>query len=304
MVKMNNITDNSIETSIHDYLSEKQATGALSKTSIINRRYELFRFKKFCNGHNIYEARKIHKNIVVRYLKTLKVARTTKTTIMHILSMYMDYLVREEIILDNYAALLEKPKNSYPEADYLEFEEVEKLFQTEAKLATAKTVDRNLLIMNLLFTLCLRASEVVNLKEEDIRTDLKQIWIKRKGGKLAKLPLNDDIVEQVWNWYAIRDEYFGSDTPWVFLSSRGNQLTTRQARYIVSNALNRAGICKRKNGTHLLRHSGATLRLKRGEDIKVIQYLLGHSSLATTERYLHFNESELKSMVDRSPRLL
>ena len=289
---------------IDAYLSERQATGALSKTTVVNRKYELLRFKKFCNDHNIHEAERIHKNIVIRYLKNLKVARTTKTTIMHILSMYMDFLVKEGVILDNYAALLEKPKNVYPEADYLEFTEVEILFQSEAQLATSKTVDRNLLIMNLLFTLCLRASEVVNLKNDDVRTESKQIWVKRKGGKLAKLPLNDDLVEQLWNWHTARDEYYGNDQPWLFLSSRGNQLTTRQARYIVANALDRSGICKRKNGTHLLRHSGATLRLKRGEDIRVIQYLLGHSSLATTERYLHFNESELKKMVDRSPKLL
>ena len=289
--------------SINEYLSEKQAIGKLSNTSVVNRRYELIRFSKFCISHKIKYSEKIHKNIVVHYLKTIKVAKTTKTTIMYILSMYMDYLVQEGIIQDNYASILDKPRNNYPEADYLEFWEVEKIFQTEASLATFKTVDRNLLIMNLFFILCLRASEVMNLKLEDVRLELKQIWMRRKGGKIAKLPLNDDLVEQFLNWYTIRFQYQGADTQWVFLSSRGNPLTTRQARYIVSNALKRANIFKRKNGTHLLRHSGATWRLKRGEDIKVIQYLLGHNSLATTEKYLHFNENDLKKMVNRSPKL-
>lgn len=293
-----------IESSINEYLSEKEAIGKLSKTSVLNRRYELKRFLNFCISHNIKNSEKIHKNIIIKYLKTLNVAKTTKRTIIYILSMYMDFLVKEGIVADNYASILEKPKNSYPEADYLEFTEVEKLFQSEASDATPKTVDRNLLVMNLFFTLCLRASEVVNLKIEDVRLELKQLWVKRKGGKVAKLPINDDLIEQFLNWYVIRKAYYGTDTHWVFLSSRGNALTTRQARYIVANALERAGICKRKNGTHLLRHSGATLRLKRGEDIKVIQYMLGHSSLATTEKYLHFNETDLKEMVDRSPKLL
>jgi site-specific recombinase XerD len=289
--------------SINEYLSENTAIGKLSKSSVINRRYELNRFYRFCISHKIKYAEKIHKNIVVRYLKAIKVAKTTKTTIMHILSMYMDYLVQEGIIQDNYAAILDKPKNNYPEADYLEFWEVEKIFQTEANQATPKTVDRNLLLMSLFFTLCLRASEVVNLRLKDVRLELKQVWLRRKGGKIAKLPLNDDIAEQFLNWYTMRRQYHGTDTHWVFLSSHGNPLTTRQARYIVSNALKRANIFKRKNGTHLLRHSGATWRLKRGEDIKVIQYLLGHSSLATTEKYLHFNENDLKEMVNRSPKL-
>jgi site-specific recombinase XerD len=293
-----------IYTSIDEYLSEMQAIGKLSQTSIINRKYELIRFAKFCISHKIEYAEKIHKNIIIQYLKSIKVVKTTKTTIMHILCMYMDYLVKEGAIQDNYAAILDKPTHNSPEADYLEFWEVEKLFQTEAGIATPKTVDRNLLVMSLFFTLCLRASEVVNLKLDDVRLELKQVWIKRKGGKIAKLPLNDDIVEHFLNWYDTRQQYLGSDTSWVFLSSRGNPLTTRQARYIVSNALKRANIIKRNNGTHLLRHSGATLRLKRGEDIKVIQYMLGHSSLATTERYLHFNENDLREMVDRSPKIL
>lgn len=294
----------SIIDSINEYLSEKSAIGTLSKTSIVNRGYELNRFERFCKSNNINNSENIHKNIVLRYLKSLNIAKTTKTTIMHILSMYMDYLVKEGVIQDNYAGILDKPKNIYPEADYMEFHEVEKLFQTEASMATAKTVDRNLLLMNLFFTLCLRASEAVNLQISDVQLELRQVWIKRKGGKIAKLPLNEDIVEQFLNWFTIRKGYAGADTHWVFLSSRGNSLTTRQARYIVANALERAQIFKRKNGTHLLRHSGATLRLKRGEDIKVIQYLLGHSSLATTERYLHFSENDLKEMVDRTPRIL
>lgn len=294
----------SIYESINEYLAEKKAIGSLSRTSLTNRRYELIRFENFCKSCNIIKSEHIHKKIVINYLKSIKVAKNTKVTIMYILSMYMDHLVKEGIIQDNYAAILEKPNNSYPDADYLEFHEVEKLFQTEARAATSKTVDRNLLLMNLFFTLCLRAGEAVNLMISDVRLELKQVWIKRKGGKIAKLPLNEDIVEQFLNWFAIRESYAGCDTNWVFLSSRGNRLTTRQARYIVANALERAQIYKRKNGTHLLRHSGATLRLKRGEDIKVIQYLLGHSSLATTERYLHFNEDDLKNMVDRSPKLL
>ncbi len=294
----------SIKDSIDYYLSENEATGSLSKTSIVNRKYELYRFCRFCKSHNITKAANIHKNIIIRYLKSLNVLKSSKITVIHILNIYLDYLVKEGVIADNYAAGISKPKNHHPEADYLEFWEVEKLFQSEANSATRKTVDRNLLLMNLFFTLCLRASEAVNLKKNDVRLELQQIWVRRKGGSIAKLPLNEDLSDQFLNWYSVRENYNGAESHWVFLSSRGNPLTTRQARYIVANALERARICKRKNGTHLLRHSGATLRLKKGEDIKVIQYILGHSSLATTEKYLHFNERELKEMVNRSPKLI
>jgi site-specific recombinase XerD len=71
----------------------------------------------------------------------------------------------------------------------------------------------------------------------------------------------------------------------------------------VSQALHRAGILKRKNGPHILRHSGASLKANSGENLIMVQYLLGHENLNTTRRYLHFDWEDLKKMVERSQKL-
>jgi integrase/recombinase XerD len=293
-----------IQDAIEEYMLVKSSTGTLSETSIYNRNYELNRFARFCNSHNVVNVIDIHKNLIIAYLREFKILNSTKTTILFILAAFMDYLVEEELILENMAAIIQKPKIYQPEADYLTYDELERLFQTEARKAPPKSVDRNLLLLSLFSILCLRASEVINMKFEDVRLDIKEVWVERKGGKIAKIPLNDDLVDRFLNWYAVRDQYKGHELPYVFLSSHGNQLTPRQARYIVSKALNRAKIIKRKKGTHLLRHSGASLLSEAGEDPRKIQFLLGHTSLATTNRYLHFDREALKEMIDRSPSIL
>ena len=296
-----------IKESINDYLKEKHILNILSDSTVHARKYELFRFAKFCNENGIDVPSKLNTSIIIDYISYLKVFKKikkfTQSTIMSILKAYFEYLFVKDIISQNFAATLEKPKFVYPDADYLEFEEVKKIFWFESEMATNKTVARNLLLINMFFTLCLRASEVVNLKMQDIKIELKQIWIERKGGIIVKFPINDEIIDHLVDWFRTRELYQGSNSDWVFLSTRGNQLTARQARSIVSTAMKRAGIIKRKNGTHILRHSGATHRLKNGENIKIIQDMLGHKAMASTEKYLHYSEKDIKEMIDRSKKL-
>ncbi|QTA89637.1 tyrosine-type recombinase/integrase [Desulfonema magnum] len=286
---------------IEDYINEKEAIGSLSQSSVENRRYELNRFAKFCKSHSLEEPANIHKNMIISYLKDQNISKASKLGIMYVLIGFMDYLVDEELILDNVASTIRKPKIYPPKADYLTFEELEQVYQSEAQNASRKMVDRNLLLFSLFTDLCLRVSEVVNLKIEDVRLDAQEIWVTRKRNKTDNIPLNDDIVNKFLNWYAIRSEYKGNESPWVFLSSHGKQLKRRQVHYIVSQALGRANIIKRKQGPHLLRHSGASLKARAGENLIMIQYLLGHENLNTTRRYLHFEWDELREMVGRSP---
>jgi len=288
---------------IEEYLDEKEAIGTLSETSIHNRRYELNRFAKFCKSHNLENTADIHKKIVISYLSRQKISKASKVGIIYVLIGFMDYMVDEELILDNIAISIDKPKLYQPKADYLTYNELERMFRSEAQNASRKVVDRNLLLFSLFTDLCLRVSEVINLKLHDVRLDAQEVWITRKREKTDNIPLNDDIVKKFLNWYAIRPEYKGNELSWVFLSSHGKQLKRRQVHYIVSNALQRADIVKRKRGPHLLRHSGASLKARAGENLIMIQYLLGHENLNTTRRYLHFDWEDLKEMVGRSPVL-
>jgi integrase/recombinase XerC len=295
--------DTSIFEAIDEYLSEKSAIGALSSSSVKNRRYELIRFAKFCKSNNIDKPPDIHKNLIVHYLSSLKIANSSKTHIIYILTGFMDYLEDEALVVENFAAIIQKPKIYDPKIDYLTFDELEKLYQTTAQTSRRKTVDRNLLLMSLFTDICLRVSETLHLRLSDVRLTAKELWVTRKRGKVDKIPLHQDLVEKFLRWYDIRPEYKGHESDWVFLSSHGRPLKPRQVHYIVSSALQAAGILKRKQGPHLLRHSGASLKARRGESLIMIQYLLGHENLNTTRKYLHFSWDDLRQMVERSPAL-
>ncbi len=154
---------------INEYFDYKEATETLSASSIHNRRFELKRFQRFCDSNKIEYVMDIKKNIIISYLKQFKISKSSKAGIIYILTSFMDYLVDEELVLDNVAAAIDKPKAYIPKADYLTFDELERLFRTEAKLGKPKVLDRNLLLYSLFSDICLRVSEAVNLKMEDTR---------------------------------------------------------------------------------------------------------------------------------------
>jgi len=292
----------SIEDAVEEYLMYSKSIGLLSETSVFNRRCELERFKRYCNEKNITWVTDIQKHVVITYLGRLNIKNNSKKTIMMILNAFFDYLITENLVLDNHMANVKKPRTFLPEGDFLTLAEINQLFYAEAQNPKEKLVDRNLLLLSLFTVLCMRVAEAIQLQQSDVHLEKKQVWVKRKGGKIAQLPLNEDLVDRFANWFEVRECFQNADKiPWIFLSTRGRQMTIRQARNVVSQALKKASINKRKNGPHLLRHSGATLYLKQGEDIKTIQYLLGHSNLSTTSRYVHTDSDTLKESINKCP---
>lgn len=295
--------DMSISEASENYFSEKEASGALSHSSVHNRKYELKRFGDFCLKHHIEKVVDIDKQILIAYLKSIKVSKSSRVLIIQIISAFMEYLVNEEVISRNIAASIDKPRIYQPATDYLTLAELEIFFQTEALKGQRKVVDRNLLLFSLFTEICLRVSEVINLKISDVRLDSMEVWITRKQQKVKKIPLNESLTDKFRKWYAVRKDFSGSEQDWVFLSTHGKKMNPRQVHYIITYALNRANIVKRKHGPHLLRHTGASLKAQSGENLIMIQYLLGHENLNTTRRYLHFDWNDLRQMVERSVKL-
>ncbi|CAN2042869.1 Tyrosine recombinase XerD [Candidatus Magnetomoraceae bacterium gMMP-15] len=302
MIKFEPDREVNIFDAVDEYLNYNRSIAALSETSLYNRSLELKRFYKFCIDRKIQKATELNKNMIISYLGSLNVASGTKKTIMSILSAFLDYLVNENLIIDNYLATVKKPKVYQIEGDYLKRDEIDHLFYTVTTTTKTKQLDRNLLLLSMFTVLCMRVGETVNLKLNEVHLNEKTIWITRKGGKIAKLPLNEDLIEKFLNWYEMRKDYKGSKNPWVFLTINGRQMQARQARYIVSQALDKSGIIKRKKGPHLLRHSGATLYLQQGVDIKTIQMLLGHSDLTTTSKYVHSDSATLTNSINNCPK--
>jgi integrase/recombinase XerD len=276
---------------IDHYLAEKSQLGKLSAASVGNRRSELTRFAKFCRRHKIDKPCDIHKNLLKAYLKSRKVSNGTRNTLINIYRSFFDYLVTEELMLDNVATTLERPRTQTPKFDFLSIDELEKVFRWEAENASEKFVDRNLLIYSIMIEVGLRVSAIINLKLDDLRLDAKQIWIKQKGGSEKQVPITEDIVNQFQTWLGVRDGFKNAEvSDHVFLASTGRQLSRKQVYELVSRAIRGAGLVKRRNGPHLLRHTGATLRALRGDGIEKIRLWLDHTGYGMSRRYVHAAE--------------
>jgi site-specific recombinase XerD len=161
------------------------------------------------------------------------------------------------------------------------------------KMINATNNIKHKLILKILYGCGLRVSELVNLNKEDINLKEKLIHIKLSKGKkdrFVKIP--DSINEELSNYYNLLSEKE------LFPSNRGGKLTTATIQAIVENTAKKAGITKEVY-PHLLRHSFATHLLEAGTDLRVIQKLLGHSDIKTTQIYTQISQQSIKNV--RSP---
>lgn len=146
------------------------------------------------------------------------------------------------------------------------------------------------LIVSLLYSSGLRVSELVNLKKEDINFEEKTGWVRKgKGSKDRLFVISESLSGELREYLNSR----GKENEYVF--SKSKALTTRNIQKIIQGTRKRADISKRVT-PHTLRHSFATHLLEQGVDIRIIQVMLGHSSLSTTQVYTHVSSEKLKSV--------
>lgn len=146
------------------------------------------------------------------------------------------------------------------------------------------------LIISLLYSTGLRVSEIVNLKVDDLAFGEKTGWVRKgKGSKDRLFVMSESLAQEIKEYLETR----GKENKYIF--SKEKPLTTRNVQKIVQGTTRRAGINK-KVTPHTLRHSFATHLLEQGNDIRIIQAMLGHASLSTTQVYTHISSEQLKKV--------
>lgn len=151
---------------------------------------------------------------------------------------------------------------------------------------------RDRLIIEMLYATGVRVSELVNIKLNDIDFNNKRIIVCGKGNK-ERIVYYGDYAEEVLNKYL--KTHVRKNNNYLFLNSKGEQITDGGIRYIIDNIMKKLSI-KTHVTPHVLRHTFATDMLNNGCDIKVVQELLGHSSLKATEIYTHVTNEHLKEV--------
>lgn len=175
------------------------------------------------------------------------------------------------------------PKKEKKLPEVLSKEEVRNLIESADNI-------KSRLIISLLYSAGLRVSELVNLKIEDLNLGECTGWVRKgKGSKDRLISISRSLAEEIKEYLERR----GSENKYLF--SKEKPLTTRNIQKIIKNTTQRAGISKRVT-PHTLRHSFATHLLEGGTDIRVIQAMLGHSSLSTTQVYTHISTEQIKKV--------
>lgn len=203
---------------------------------------------------------------------------------------------------DDPTELLESPQIGEHLPEVLSTVEVDQL---EASIDLSKWEGhRNRAIIEVLFSCGLRVSELVNLKLSDLYLDEEYVRVMGKGSKERLVPISKRAIQELAFWFDDRChmQIKPGEEDYVFLNRRGAHLTRTMILIMIKRQAVEAGIQKTIS-PHTLRHSFATALLEGGADLRIIQALLGHENIGTTEIYTHIDTSILRQeILEHHPR--
>lgn len=214
------------------------------------------------------------------------------------------FLFLEKEITDDPTELLESPQIGEHLPEVLSTAEVDML---EASIDLSKPEGhRNRAIIEVFFSCGLRVSELVNLRLSDLFEEEKFVRVMGKGNKERLVPISQKAINELHLWFDDRRRMNikAGEEDYVFLSRRGSRLTRTMILIMIKRQAEQAGI-RKTISPHTLRHSFATALLEGGADLRVIQAMLGHESIGTTEIYTHIDTTTLRrEILEHHPRNL
>ena len=242
-------------------------------------------------------------NVVLRgFLAGLHEKRRRKTTIgrkLAALRSFYDFCLRKKYISENPAKLLSRPRQEKRVPSFLSEDETTELLDLPRGVGPLELRDRA--ILELLYASGIRVSELVGIETADLHLGERLVRVRGKGKKERIVPFGGRAREALEGYRRARTVLArgGDGGEAFFLNYRGGRLTTRSVQRMVGKSIRRTAVA-RKISPHSLRHSFASHLLGRGADLRVIQELLGHASLATTQKYTHVDLKHLLAVYKKS----
>lgn len=223
-------------------------------------------------------------------------ASTRARKVSSLRSFYKYACERAGILKDNPTANLEMPKKKRSLPKYLSLEEsMEVLSGIDGSHA-----ERDFCILTLFLNCGMRLSELVGISLGDIHNDY--IKVTGKGNKERNIYLNNACITALENYMKVRPTDGIKDRNALFISKQKKRISPKTVQWIVYKFIAQAGLDGKGYSVHKLRHTAATLMYQLGGvDIRVLQEILGHENLSTTEIYTHLSSEQAKSAVESSP---
>jgi len=284
------------EALVDEYLDYLQFERGMSAHTIAGYRCDLDRVASFLHGdgRSVESARDVD---LEAYFVAAggQGARSTVARRMAAVRGLYSYLVREERVATDPAVHLHTPKQPQGLPDVLSIEEVEQILAAIPPSGSLGQRDRA--IFEVLYGCGLRATELISLHEADIDLEAGLVRCIGKGDKERVVPMGGHAAAAVGRY--VRDGrrtlLHGRRADALFLNARGARLTRQGLDYLVRRYARRAGLSKHVSA-HTFRHSFATHLLTAGADLRSVQEMLGHASVATTQVYTHVSVEHLREV--------
>lgn len=287
---------NKLQEDVEDYLRYSQIERGLSDNTIFAYRQDLMDFLAFLKkeGLNSWPTKAVDIDAFLAEQRDLNKATSSISRMISSLRKFYQWLVRQNIQKINPMLEIDSPKKEHRLPVALSVDEVTKLLDQPD--VTKKLGIRDRALLEILYATGIRVSELINLKFSDLHEELKLLKVLGKGSKERLIPISDVAISWIKSYQEkVRDPLLlksGKYTDTIFLNNRGGALTRQAVWQIIKRYCQMAGI--KKNVTpHTLRHTFATHLLENGADLRVVQEILGHSDISTTQIYTNLSQQHI-----------
>lgn len=279
-----------------DYLEYLSDIKKFSPNTIKAYRQDIDQFLIFFN----YEYFDLSRDKIRDFLSNLYLTTTNRSTVsrkIYAIRSFFQYMIQQGRSEKNPMDLISIPKADKKLPEILTEDEMIR-FLDELPGESLSDI-RNKALIELFYASGLRLSELTNLRKENINFSERLLRVLGKGNKERIVPFNRKAGDVLKEYIALSDAEFKESSEYIFLNYRGKKISERGVEKIVKEVFKRISDSGKNVYPHLFRHSFATHLLQRGVDLRMIQELLGHSNLSTTEKYTTLNYSDLLKSYNR-----
>ena len=291
---MKNISHND---HLDSFLDSVWAEQGLSKNTLVSYEHDIKSFLIFLNDNKVglFKVQQSDINSFVSFRFSKGISSSSNMRLISSLKKFFIYLVSHNFIKKNPTENIESPRKVKLLPHTIDVESVDKLLNSPDLKTRFGSRDKAML--EILYACGLRVSELVSLKFSQVVMESNFLRVMGKGSKERIIPINDYALTFLKTYIEdFRSEFMKSKkTDSLFLSNRGLEMTRHSFWHIIKKYALQAGINDHLS-PHTLRHAFATHMINNGADLRVVQLLLGHSDLSTTQLYTHIAKNELKEL--------
>ena len=274
----------------------------LSKNTIDAYLSDLYQYSVFLNEYEkINDVRNITREDISKYIQSLKRKNLSKASISRkviAIKEFHKFLKKEEYTDEDPSHLIDTPKHDKALPTVLSIDEINKMISS---IDGDTPLDlRNRAMMELLYACGLRISELLSLRLRDIHFMEKYLEVIGKGDKERQVPIGEMALAALRKYIEnARSELMTIKSDLLFFNYKGEEMSRQGFFKFIKKLAKECGITK-EISPHTIRHSFATHLLEGGTDLRIVQELLGHEDISTTQIYTHLDKSHLKEMYDHT----